>query len=91
MSEQRIWYMRDNHSFAQLPNDVDAAMARLQEVFDGHCGHYGMLATKQGPMNGVVVHARSDWEEFAEQARPWLEAALKPSDADIEYTSWSQP
>lgn len=91
MSKPRIWYMRENHTFAELPHDVDAAMIRLREVFDGHCGHYGMLTTKQGPTEKTVVHARADWEEFAEQARPWLEAAVQPDAADIEYASWSQP
>ena len=86
-----IYYMRDNHTFAQLPLDVETAMLKLHEVFDGYCGHYGMLATKDGPMAHKVVHSGREWEPFAKEARPWLEAALGPTAADIEYSSWITP
>lgn len=75
----RRWYMRDNHTFAELPADDDAALARLREVFDGDCGHYGMLCAtlrradgKEGHPRPEGLHAKADWAEFEERAREWL-------------------
>ena len=42
-------------------------------------------------MRNKVEHAKADWLEFEPRARKWIEAALKPTDADIEYTSWLTP
>ena len=90
MTDRNLYYMRDNHTFVKLPSGVDAAMAKLREVFGGHCGHYGLLGTHDGPMARTVVHSQTDWDEFAKNARHWLEAALGPTDADIEYDSWGK-
>ena len=81
------WYMRDNHTFRQLPLDVDEALAVMrQERDDGQT--YGMLC---GRPSGVVpgpVHAGSaaEWSTFEGAARPWLEKAValsKPPGAEI--------
>ena len=88
MSPRRIWYMRDNHTFVALPPEVDGAMARLEETFHGYYGTYGMLCTKTGPMRSTALNAGKEWSEFAPRARAWIEAALAPTDAEIEYASW---
>ena len=85
----KIWYMRDNHTFLSLPLDVDKAMKRLRAAFIDELDTYGMLCTKEGPMKSTNEHARSDWAEFEPRARAWIEAALKPTDAELEYASWA--
>ena len=87
----RIWYMRDNHTFLSLPLDVDAAMVELRRAFIEEHDVYGSLCCKEGPMRNTMEHARADWPEFEPQARRWIEAALKPTDAEIEYASWLAP
>lgn len=69
----QIWYMRDNHTFASLPLDLETAMVTLRETFDGPCGRYGMLCSKQ--IDGRV-HARADWASFEPEARAWISAAI---------------
>ena len=77
----RIWYMRDNHTFRELPLDVDAALAVMREERDAGQTH-GMLCGK--PEGGVVaapIHApgAADWAAFEARARPWLERAVELS------------
>lgn len=71
----KIWYMRDNHTFRGLPLNVEKAIHDLRIVFDGECGHYGMLCSKQ--FKDDPCHARGDWDEFEPRARAWLTEALK--------------
>ena len=87
----KLWYMRDNHTFLLLPPDVDAAMVELRRAFIEKRDTYGMLCCTEGPMRNKVEHAQADWLEFEPRARKWIEAALNPTDADIEYTSWLTP
>lgn len=84
----KIWYMRDNHTFLSLPPDVDAAMVELRRAFIDKRDTYGSLCCREGPMRNKMEHAHADWLEFEPRARKWIEAALKPTDAEIEYTSW---
>jgi hypothetical protein len=88
MSQVKIWYMRDNHTFLKLPSEVDKAMVALREEFVERLGTYGALCTKQGPKAGKMEQARASWSEFAPRARAWLTAALGPTAAEIEYASW---
>jgi hypothetical protein len=87
----KIWYMRDNHTFLSLPLNVDAAMVELRKAFFDARDTYGMLCCKEGPMRKKVEQAQADWSEFEPRARKWIEAALKPTDAEIEYASWLTP
>ena len=87
----RIWYMRDNHTFLSLPLDVDAAMVELRRTFIEEHDTYGSLCCKEGPMRHKMEHANADWSEFEPRARRWIEAALKPTDAELEYASWLKP
>ena len=83
--------MRDNHTFLPLPLDVDAAIDELRKAFIDKRNTYGMLCTKQGPMRNKHEHAGKDWCEFEPRARKWIEAALMPNVADVEYASWLTP
>ena len=85
----RIWYMRDNHTFLALLRDVDAAMEQLRIAFVDERDTYGSLCTKEGPMANKMEHAYSNWDDFAPRAQAWIEAALKPSAAELEYASWA--
>lgn len=85
----KIWYMRDNHTFLPLPLDADEAMDRLRKAFIDERDTYGMLCTKEGPMRDKSEHAGKDWPEFEPRARKWIEAALLPTDAEVEYGSWA--
>ncbi len=83
-----IWYMRDNHTFAQLPRDVAASIAILKAEFEA--GHsYGMLCQKFAPI--AHEHARGDFSEFAPRAARWINHVIEyKSSADLEYESWEK-
>ena len=83
-----LWYMRDNHTTASLPLEVDAAIARLRDVFMAPIGRYGALLARGGPMNSKSISALNDWNAFEPQARAFVIAALAPTPTDIEYESW---
>jgi hypothetical protein len=85
---RRLFYMRDDHTFLCLPNDVERAMTALHHEFVTRGETYGMLCTKTGPMAKVNLHAGNAWDWFALHARGWLCGALQPTDAEIEYASW---
>lgn len=85
----KLWYMRDNHTFIRLPLDLNVAMTKLRTAFIDERDTYGMLCTKQGPMQNAPEHAYANWDEFEPRARKWIKDALEPSDAEIEYASWS--
>ena len=84
----KIWYMRDNHTFLPLPLPLEAAMEQLRTAFVDMRDTYGSLCTNQGPMSRKMEHAGNDWKEFSPRARAWLEAAVKPTAAELEYASW---
>ena len=84
----KIWYMSDNHTFRSLPLNVEASMTELRRAFIDERDTYGSLCCKEGPMRNKMEHAKADWPEFEPRARKWIEAALKPTEAEIEYASW---
>lgn len=82
MSEPRIWYMRDNHTFRSLPMTVDGALEVMREERDAG-NTFGMLCCGGVPMRIEVVHAEfaADWQHFEAKARPFLERFLKAAEA----------
>jgi hypothetical protein len=74
----KLYYMRDNHTFRELPLDIDGAIAGCREEF--HAGYTsGMLCKKPDtfpPTKDSSVHAMSDWSSFEDEARDWLEKVL---------------
>ena len=76
----RCWYMRGNHTFRELPLDVEAALVAMRQERDAG-ETFGMLC---GRPDGVVsrpVHASTAaaWGDFEAEARPWLERAVAMS------------
>lgn len=71
-----IYYMRDNHTFRRLPNDVERALIAIrQEWDDGYTG--GMLCSKHSELrDSVHAHGKAKWNEFEAQARAWLGRAV---------------
>lgn len=73
---RKLWYMRDNHTFKPLANDVEAAISELRAEFDDG-QTYGMLcATPKGALDVVHASSAEKWGEFEQAARAWLSAAL---------------
>lgn len=69
----KIWYMRDNHTFRQLPENVDAALRDIAEELDaGYTS--GMLCTKREGANPRHLHFSytTPREEMLQRASMWL-------------------
>lgn len=69
-----VYYMRDNHTFRRLSNDVETAVAMLWEEFDD--GYTcGMLCSKTpGTPKSVQSNGRDKWAEFEAAARAYYAA-----------------
>lgn len=91
----KLWYMRDDHLFCELPLDVEEAIEVIRQQFaKGQTS--GMLCADGGPPKKSMMtidpyaHARGDFAEFEPRARIWLTAAISyKSPADLEYESWA--
>jgi hypothetical protein len=72
-----IWYMRDNHTFLQLPLDVKAAIELISHEFAAGYSH-GMLCSKHPAMAYKHVHGNGSiaWHAFETEAREWLASAI---------------
>ena len=70
-----LYYMRDNHTFRRLPDDISEAICVLKAEFaEGHT--CGMLCSKHPSVKGVVhAHGKAEWDDFELRARQWLDAA----------------
>lgn len=72
----KLYYMRDNNSFRELPENVERAIEALREEWDaGNTG--GMLCSKRkaGVVHAPIVNFRDReevWREFEKEAREWL-------------------
>lgn len=69
----KIWYMRDNHTFRQLPENVEAALRDITEELDAGFTS-GMLCTKREGANPRHLHFTyiTPRDEMMEKARVWL-------------------
>ena len=77
MNNQRYGFVRDNHTFRDLGDEVEVAIERIREEFSNGCT-YGMLCTKREGYPDVV-HARSadKLPEFEVAIREWYAQADK--------------
>lgn len=73
----KIYYMRDNHTFRELPFDLDKAINILKEEFsDGQS--YGMLcANPKGLVDPVHARSLSEMDYFITKAIPWIEKCIE--------------
>lgn len=73
----RLWYMRDNHTFRELPLDVERAIEILRHEVCEECFSHGMLCSHQvRGLPDVHAHGAEKWHEFEFAARDWLQKAL---------------
>lgn len=72
MQEIKIYYMRDNHTFLQLSQDVDEAVSEIHDEWYAGYTH-GMLCSKS-PGTPVPVHGNglAKWDEFEKAARAYF-------------------
>ena len=70
MTDNAIWYMRDNHTFKRLSLNVGEAVEQMRAEFDAGWTH-GMLCTSSLPVGNVHAHGGGRWQEFEIAARKW--------------------
>jgi hypothetical protein len=83
----RIWYMRDNHTFAKLePGDTESLVRQARAIFDGELGHYGVLFARWHPSDDIAsefdLHLRSEFPEKA--VREWAQRIMRASPFEQE-------
>lgn len=72
-----IYYARDNHTFKELPLDVEKSVSILRQEFAAG-NSYGMLcAYPQGIIDVVHAGRKSEIEDFITRAIPWLEKCIE--------------
>lgn len=75
-----IYYMRDNHTFKRLSDDVDTAIKEIEtELDDGWSS--GMLCSKRGGFSSLHANSRRPREEFLSDCRDALLAAAPKPEA----------
>ncbi len=66
-----IYYMRDNHTFLRLPLDADEAIDMMKAEFEKGYS-YGMLCTKDHPVEPLHARGPQFSEIFFAEARQWI-------------------
>ena len=73
-----VYYMRDNHTFRRLSNDVDTAITEIEAELDAGWTS-GMLCSKRDGFPSLHANYRRPREEFISDCRDaMLAAAPKP-------------
>ena len=71
----KLWYMRDNHTFASLPLDPELAADKIATLLKEGDGRCGMLCSKQ-----FDEHVHHDFnspdKKFIAQTKQWVQDAL---------------
>lgn len=69
MSDIKIYYMRDNHTFRSISLNVEKALEQIKEEIDAGYS-YGMVCSKF-PKAPAPIHAKGikSWTCFKEQVR----------------------
>lgn len=67
-----LYYMRDDHLFTKLSEDVEAAILQvLKDFCDGQ--DHGMLCThRKGAPSHVHAEGTDKWDEFETKMREWF-------------------
>ena len=71
MSDNKIYYMRDNHTFKLLDNNPDIAIKELEHEFVDKGYSYGMIKSSTHKPN-ISVGASGCWDSFKKQAIIYL-------------------
>lgn len=67
-----IFYMRDNHTFTKLSDDVETALKQIEEDFD-EGWTCGMLCSKRPGWTHIHANGKAERESFLKQVRTRLE------------------
>lgn len=71
-----IYYIRDNHTFKELSNNVETALVEIEQCLnDGYT--YGMLYSKRDGFKNVPANGAKHRLEFLYACRASLEAAMQ--------------
>ena len=99
-AEQSIYYMRDNHTFKKLSEDVSAALIEIEHEFnEGYT--YGSLCSKRdgfpmvnasGSKNRMAFFAecKSVLEKWLPKAAPPQRTWVGLTDEEIDGCDWGQ-
>jgi aspartate aminotransferase-like enzyme len=75
MTEINIYYMRDNHTFKKLTNDVNTALSEIEHEFNQGFTHGGMFSKAKGFRDIQATGPENRLEFFAEckaELEKWL-------------------
>lgn len=75
-----VYYMRDNHTFKRLSNDVDTAITEIEAELDAGWTS-GMLCSKRKGFSSLHANYRRPREEFISDCRDALLAATTNPEA----------
>ena len=75
-----VYYMRDNHTFKRLSNDVDTAITEIEAELDAGWTS-GMLCSKRDGFSSLHANYRRPREEFISDCRDALLAAAPKPEA----------
>lgn len=75
-----VYYMRDNHTFKRLSNDVDTAITEIEAELDAGWTS-GMLCSKRKGFSSLHANSRRPREEFLSDCRDALLAAAPSPDS----------
>ena len=75
-----VYYMRDNHTFKRLSNDVDTAITEIEAELDAGWTS-GMLCSKRKGFSSLHVNYRRPREEFISDCRDAMLAAAPSPEA----------
>jgi len=64
----KIYYLRDNHTFRHVSNNVIEALQQIREEFDAGFTS-GMLSSRDVPIDGI--HAHGDFLDFSVKVVQW--------------------
>ena len=65
----KVYYMRDNHSFVQIPRDPGEAEDILRQEFDDGYTHGTLFCRSPGGEFMLHANGRENLEEFIQEAR----------------------
>lgn len=74
-----VYYMRDNHTFKRLSNDVDTAITEIEAELDAGWTS-GMLCSKRKGFSSLHANYRRPREEFISDCRDAMLAAAPSLD-----------
>jgi hypothetical protein len=77
-----LYYMRDNHTFKQLSEDVEEGLSQIKVCWDeGYTS--GMLCSDRPNVPNVHARYKDGWGTFSRQVRAWYKDIRDASLANV--------